>query len=76
VHKVVSIIFVFLFLYSIFFQVILFIQYKENIKPNFISGRNFSCADARSVLEEYQHLHNYQYEKEQWAIFLKKSGCI
>ena len=76
VHKAASIIFVFLFLYSIFFQVILFIQYKENIKPNFISGRNFSCADSLSGLTEYYHLPNYQYEKEQWANFLKESGCI
>ena len=76
VHKAVSIIFVFLFLYSIFFQVILFIQYKENIKPNFISGRNFSCADSLSGLTEYYHLPNYQYEKELWENFLKESGCI
>ena len=76
VHKAVSIIFVFLFLYSIFFQVILFTQYKENIKPNFISGRNFSCADSLSGLTEYYHLPNYQYEKELWGNFLKESGCI
>ena len=76
VHKAVSIIFVFLFLYSIFFQVILFTQYKENIKPNFISGRNFSCADSLSGLTEYYHLPNYQYEKELWENFLKESGCI
>ena len=76
VHKIVSIIFAFLFLYSIIFQVILFTQYKENIKPNFISGRNFSCTDSLSGLLEYQNLPNYHDEKEQWANFLIENGCV
>ena len=76
VHKTVSIIFAFLFLYSIIFQVILFTQYKENIKPNFISGRNFSCTDSLSGLLEYQNLPNYHDDKEQWANFLIENGCV
>ena len=75
-HKAVSIIFTFLFLFSIFFQITLFTQYKENAKPNFISGRSFDCTDTTQSLTEYYHLPGYQDEKKKWLNFLKESGCI
>ena len=75
-HKVISIIFTFLFLFSIFFQITLFTQYKENIKTNFISGKSFDCRDSKQTLVEYYNLPGYQDEKEKWLNFLKESGCI
>ncbi len=75
-HKVISVIFTFLFLFSIFFQITLFTQYKENVKPNFISGRSFDCRDSKQTLVEYYNLPGYQDEKEKWLNFLKVSGCI
>ena len=75
-HKVISVIFTFLFLFSIFFQTTLFTQYKENTKPNFISGRSFDCRDSKQTLVEYYNLQGYQDEKEKWLNFLKVSGCI
>jgi len=74
--KAVSIIFTFLFLFSIFFQITLFTQYKENAKPNFISGRSFDCTDSAWTLAEYYNLPGYQDEKKKWLNFLKESGCI
>ena len=76
IHKTVSIIFIVFFLFSIYFQVILFVQYKENIKPNFISGKNFLCDEAVGSYYEYNNLSNYQYEKKNWLNFLKRSGCL
>ena len=76
IHKIASIIFVLLFLYSIFSQTILFSQYKINSKPNFISGKSFSCSDSIETLLEYNNLPNYQDEKRKWLNFLKESGCI
>ena len=73
IHKTVSFIFVFLFLYSVFFQIILFTQYKENIKPNFTSRINFSCTDSISGLLEYNHLPGYEYEKKLWKTFLEEN---
>ena len=75
-HKAVSIIFTFLFLFSIFFQITLFTQYNANTKPNFISGRSFDCTDTTQSLTEYYHLPGYQDEKKKWLNFLKESGCI
>jgi len=75
-HKASSIIFTLLFLFSIFFQITLFTQYKENAKPNFISGRSFDCTDSKQTLTEYYHLPGYQDEKKKWLNFLKESGCI
>ena len=76
IHKTVSIIVIVFFLFSIYFQVILFVQYKENIKPNFISGKNFFCGEAVGSYYEYNNLSNYQYEKKNWLNFLKRSGCL
>ena len=75
-HKASSIIFTLLFLFSIFFQITLFTQYKENAKPNFISGRSFDCTDSTQTLTEYYYLPGYQDEKKKWLNFLKESGCI
>ena len=76
IHKITSIFFVLLFLYSIFSQTILFSQYQINSKPNFISGKSFSCSDSIETLLEYNNLPNYQDEKREWLNFLKESGCI
>ena len=76
IHKTVSIIFAVLFLFSIYFQAILFTQYKENIKPNFISGNNFSCTDAVGDYRESFFFPNYQHERKNWLNFLKRSGCL
>ena len=76
IHKAVSIIVIVFFLFSIYFQVILFAQYKENIKPNFISGKTFFCDEAVGSYNEYNNLSNYQYEKMNWLNFLKGSGCL
>jgi hypothetical protein len=75
-HKTVSIIFIFLFLFSIYFQTILFTQYKENMQPNFISGKSFDCNEAAGSYHEYNLLSNYKYEKKIWLNFLRKSNCI
>ena len=75
-HKAASIIFIILFVFSIYFQTILFVQYKENGDPNFASGNNFDCIEAVGTFNEYNYIPNYQHEKNNWSNFLKKSGCL
>ena len=76
IHKVIATIFVLLFVFSIFSQIILFSQYQKNIKPNFISGKNFSCTNAVGGFMEFNHLPNYDDLKMKWLYFLKSSGCL
>jgi len=76
IHKFIATIFVLLFVFSIFAQVILFSQYQKNIKPNFISGNNFSCSDAVGGFTEINHLANYDDLKMKWLYFLKSNGCL
>ena len=75
-EKSVPIILFVLFLFSIYFQTILFTQYKEKMNPNFVSGNNFNCRSAIGAYKESLFLPNYQHEKKNWFNFLKTKGCL
>ena len=75
-HISISLIFSILFIFSIYAQSVLFIQYKKNINPSYYNKNNFDCREAIGSYVEYNNLQGYKKDKKKWLNFLSESGCI
>lgn len=68
-----NLLFIIIFLTSLFFQYQLFSNFYNLKNINYKNGVNFNCIELRQTLDEYKYIKEYKTDKYHWEIFYQKN---
>jgi len=75
-YRIIFYLFIFYFLVSVFYQIVLFSQLLKITNKHHLEGHSFSCEDHIVSYNEYLQIPGYEDEKKIYLNFLVRQKCI